>query len=256
LTALNRKSTLDHVSCARMPASALALLAGLRRVEGISVVRDGEHAWVFWEPGDQRVLRAVLPALGVELYEKKGVTWHRAGHRLPAFELPPTSEPIALNRVVTPEPFSAEQPPCEVLCPMTLSLARDGRPRPTTAALCSMATLGRWADSATSAEIEAIRGVLQGDSALLLGQQLPAWRGSVRYWGGRVLVPIGFETRPSLPEDVLLEALGGSGRELLRLVLVQDDSEGAGLAVEAIPLEAFRPLSRAGVRLALGALTS
>ena len=239
-----------------MPASALALLAGLRRVEGISVVREGEHVWVYWEPGDQRVLQAVLPASGVELYEKKGDTWHRVGHRLPAFELHPAGEPIALDRVVTPEPFSAAHPPREALRPTTLRLSRDGRPRPTTAALCPMATLGRWADSATSAEIEAIRGVMQDDSALLLGQQLPAWRGSVRYWGGRVLVPIGFETRPSLPEEVLLEALGGSGRELLRLVLVADDSGGDGLAVEAIPLEAFRPLSRAGVRLALGALTS
>ena len=111
-----------------------------------------------------------------------------------------------------------------------------------------MSELVRWADSAPSAEIEAIRGVFQGNQALLLGRKLPNWPGAVRHWGGRVLVPIGFEPRPNFPEEALLEALEGSGRDLLRLV-----PEGEGrLTVEAIPLEAFRPLSRAGVRLATG----
>ena len=247
---MNRKTTLDHATGARMPTSALASLAALRCVEGISVVPDGEHVWVSWGSGDERVLRAVLPVEGVELYEKHGDSWRRAGRRLPTFEVPPAGEPIALDRAVTPEPFSAEPPPVEALRPTPLRLSRDGRPRPTTAALCPMATLGRWADSAPSAEIEAVRGVLQGDSALLLGRDLPAWPGSTRYWGGRVLVPIGFEPRPNFPEDLLLEALGGSGRELLRLV--PDDRGGEGLAADMIPLEAFRPLSRAGIRLALG----
>ena len=251
---MNRKTTLDQASCARMPASALASLAALRRVEGISVVTEGGHVWVFWEPGDERVLRSVLPVVGVELFEKRGDAWHRAGRRLPAFDVPPVIEPIGLDRAVTPEPFTAEMASGAALRPVVLRLRRDGRPRPTTAALCPLAVLGDWADSAPSAAIEAIRGVFRSDQALLLGEQLPAWPGSTRYWGGRVLVSIGFEPRPGLPEDVLLEALGGSGRELLRLV--PDDRGGGGLAVEVVPLDEFRPLSRAGVRLALETLTS
>ena len=250
---MNPKTTIEHATAARLPAQALASLASLRRVAGISVVPDGEHVWVTWDEGDDRVLRAVLPVEGVELYERRGDSWHRAGRRLPSFGLPPAGEPIPLDRAVTPGPFSAELPSAGALSPATLRLSRDRRPRPTTAALCPMIELGRWADSAPSAEIEAIRGAIRGDSALLLGRDLPPWPGSTRYWGGRVLVPIGFEPRPSFPEEVLLEALGGSGRELFRLM--PDDSGGEALAVEAIPLEVFRPLSRAGVRLAVGGLS-
>jgi MoxR-vWA-beta-propeller ternary system domain bpX2 len=95
---------------------------------------------------------------------------------------------------------------------------------------------------------------MRGDSALLLGRGLPPWPGSIRYWGVQLLVPIGFEVRPTLPEATIIEALGTPGRELLRII---PDDDGEGLAVEAIPLDAFRPLTRAGVRLALvGALTS
>jgi hypothetical protein len=87
--------------------------------------------------------------------------------------------------------------------------------------------------------------------ALLLGSALPTVPGSTRYWGHQLLVPIGFEVRPSLPEATLLEALGDSDSEILRVV--PDDREGDSpeFAVEAIPLGAFRRLTRAGVRLAL-----
>lgn len=247
--------TLEHATCARIPSEALATLASLRRSEGISVVFEGEHhAWVSWEPGDDRVLRAILPVEGVELYERRGPAWHRAGRRLPSFDGPPQGEPIPLSRAVTPASFSAEAPRGESAGALTLGLWRDGRPRPTTAAFVPVAALGRWADSAPSSEIGAIRGAILGGSALLLGRDLPHWPGSTRYWGNQILVPLGFEVRPTLPEATLLEALGNPGRELLRIVPdgpVRADSDGLPLAVEAIPIEAFRPLTRAGVRLAL-----
>jgi hypothetical protein len=65
-----------------------------------------------------------------------------------------------------------------------------------------------------------------------------------------LLVPIGFEVRPRLPEATIIEALGSLGRELLRII-PGGDGDGQGFAVEAIPFDTFRPLSRAGVRLAL-----
>jgi hypothetical protein len=245
------KTLLEHVSCARLPAQALLGLAGLRRVEEVSVIADGDHSWVFWEVGDERVLRAVLPVEGVELFEKRADGWHRAGHRLPSFGVPPAGDPVALARAITPESFSAEVPGGGAIRPSRLSLVRDVRPRATTAALCPIVELARWADSATSAELEAIRGAVSGDSAFLLGQALPRWSGAERYWGRQVLVPIGFEPWPAFPEAAIREALGASEEEVLRLVPGPD-----GLSVEAIPCEAFRRLTRAGVRLALAGARS
>ena len=141
------------------------------------------------------------------------------------------------------------QPPgVELSAPLSLRLWRDRRPRPTSAAFCSLSLLGEWVEQALSCEISAIQGAIQGDSVLLLGKKLPRWPGSTRYWGGQLLVPIGFEIRPSLPESTILEAIGNPGRELLRVI---SDREDYDLAVEPIPLDTFRPLTRAGVRLAL-----
>jgi hypothetical protein len=246
--ALERTMTLQHATCARIPRPALATLARLRRSEGISVILDGDLAWVFWEPGDDQVLRAVLPVEGVELYEQRGDAWHQAGRRLPSFMGSPPGDPIPLARAVMPAPFSAEAPGRGSVLALPLRLWRDSRPRPTTAALCRLDEVGRWAESALTSEIGSIRGAIRGDSALLLGPSLPLWPGSTRYWGGQLLVPIGFEVRPSLPEATIIEALGSLGRELLRII---PDSDGQGFAVEAIPFDIFHPLTRAGVRLAL-----
>ena len=244
---MDGKTTLELVTCARLPAEGLAALAGLRRAEGISVILDRDHAWVFWKPGDDPILRALLPVPGVLLYESRGEDWYRPGHSLPSFEVPTIVDPVSLDRAITPEPFKAETSRSDATSPTGLRLVRDGLPRPTTASLCSLDELGRWADSAPSASIESIRGAIRGRSALLVGRKLPPWPGSTRYWGRRVLTPIGFEIRPGLPEETLAEALGAGAGDLLRVV-----PRDEGLTVEVVPLGVFRPLSRAGVRLAFG----
>jgi len=243
---------LDRVTCARLPTSALAALAGLRGSGGVSVFRGEEWSWVWWEAGDDRVLRAILPAPGVELFEDRGDAWYRPGQGLPSFGLPPAGDRVALDRAVVPAPFSAERDPGTPLPAVAPRLARDPRPRPTTAALCPLAELVRWVDSATSAEIGAIRGAIAGDSALLVGDALPAWPGSERFWGRSVLVPLGRSPRPDLPEATLREALGAGDGEILRLIPVGEGAE-VEAEVEAIPTAAFGPLTRAGVRLAGGA---
>ncbi len=241
--------TLEHVSLARIPAQSLAALAGLRRLATVSVALDGASAWVSWEAGDEQVLRAVLPVESVELFERRGDSWHRAGSRLPSFVGDPPGVPTALAGALTPEPFSVEAPDRAPLVPVPFRLARSDRPRPTTAALGPLVGLASWVDVAPSAEIETVRGAIRGDSALLLGPMRFDWQGSSRYWGDRLLVPIGFEVRPALPEATILEALGDPTRELFRVVA--GDGPGLKLEVEAVPLEVFRPLTRAGVRLAL-----
>ncbi len=170
---------------------------------------------------------------------------------MPSFEVPPDEEAISIDRVLFPSTFEAIAPLEASPRPSKLRLVRDTRQRPSTAALCSLADLGRWAHSAPSHEIESVRGAIQGDRALVLGRSLPPWPDSTRYWGDRVLIPIGFEIRPTLPEETILEALGGSGREVFRF-LTNDEGNDSAVA-NAIPFDAFRPLTRAGIRLALRA---
>jgi hypothetical protein len=243
------KTTLDHVSCARIPKLALPALAGLRRVETISVLADENHAWLFWEAGDDPVLRAILPAEGVELYERRGEAWYRPGRSLPSFAVPSSRDALPIDRAVFPAPFAVDMADDRLPPPVPLRLVRDIRPRPTSAAFCSLVELGRWAESAPSAEIEATRGALSGGSVLLLGRDLPVLNGAVRYWGRTLLVPIGLAPAPALPEAALLEALGARSDELLRATPAD---LGGELVVESIPLSAFGPLTRAGIRLAMG----
>jgi hypothetical protein len=78
----------------------------------------------------------------------------------------------------------------------------------------------------------------------LLGDRLPLLPDSKRFWGSAVLTPLGYRPDPSLPESALREALAISEDEML---LWGHDS------VEIIGRRAFTLLTRAGVRLALGA---
>jgi hypothetical protein len=104
--------------------------------------------------------------------------------------------------------------------------------------------LGRWAETAPTARIEGLRAARAGGLVLVLGRPAPAVDGGERFWGVRVLVPLGFRPAPALPEPALLEVVGAVAGGLVVLT-----GEGA----EVMPLGAFRPLTRAGVRLALAA---
>jgi hypothetical protein len=265
---------LDEVCCASLPLASLPVLAELRCEPGVVVRLDGERAWVCWPPAEERVLRRVLPVAGVELYLVRGGSWYRHGHRVPSFHLPVEGEMVPLYQVLTPAPFQAEPPSAAPLPPHRLRLVRDDRPRTTTALACALADLARWAETATTAQLASIQGTRCGSRVLLLGQRLPALTsggvdprvhstsGGVdprrpdrrdepggsseegqRFWGTRLLVPLGLRVEPALPEPVLLDALRVSEQELLVL-----DPRGG----EVIPQDAFRPLKRAGVRRATG----
>jgi hypothetical protein len=240
-------ASLDRVYLARLPVSALAVLAGLRREAGISVVLEGDRAWVLWEPGAEAVLRRVLPVPGVELFVRREGLWHRHGQHLPAFGLPEALAEggLPLHRAVVPVPVRAVPPGPEAPRPTRLGLVRDERVRPATALRCSLAELGRWAETATTAEIGALRAARAAERVLVLGARLPALAGGERFWGARVLVPLGFRAEPDLPETALRAALHVTDEALLVL-----ETEG----FEAVPRDALRPLSRSSIRLALGGL--
>jgi len=71
---------------------------------------------------------------------------------------------------------------------------------------------------------------------------LPSIRDAERFWGDRVLIPLGFRSDPDWPESALREAAQVGRNEIL--ILTEN-------AAEAIPANAFRPLTRAAIRRCL-----
>jgi hypothetical protein len=236
--------TRDSPCCASLPLPSLAALADLRREAGITVTTAGERVWVCWEEGAEAVVRRVMPLPGAELYTRREGLWYRVGHHLPAFGLPVEAEETAmpLYRAVTPEPVRVVTPEETTPAPARLRLVRDERVRVTTALRCGLAALGRWAESAPTAEIGAVTVAWSGGEVIVRGPRLPAIAEGTRYWGDLVLVPLGFRPEPNLSEPALRGALRVDDGAVLVL---------SAEAVEEVPRAAFRPLTRAGVRLAL-----
>lgn len=97
------------------------------------------------------------------------------------------------------------------------------------------------ADTATAAQIESVCGAHCAGRILLLGDRLPPLPDAERFWGSRVLVPLGCRPEPALPESALVEALGLQVGE----IAVHD-----GTRIDVLPGDALQPLTRAGIRLA------
>jgi hypothetical protein len=235
--------TRESPCCASLPLLSLAALADLRREVGITVTTAGDRVWVCWEAGTEAVVRRVLPLPGAELYSRRDGLWYRLGHHLPAFGLPVEDQEasIPLYRAITPEPAQAVMPDGMPSSSARLRLVRDQRVRGATAARCALAELSRWVESALTAEIAALTAAWSGDEVIVRGARLPAIAGCARFWGERVLVPLGFRPEPSLPEPALRRALHVQEGTLLVLT-----AQG----IEEVPDAAFGPLTRAGVRLA------
>jgi hypothetical protein len=236
-------SVFDDVSCACLPADELPVLAELRSESGIEVALAEGRAWVRWPAGDEAALRRLLPVPGVRLYVAREGHWYAAGRRLPAFDVPQSLTYRPLCQVLTPAPLSTELVPLLDLKRVRIELRADHRPRGTTAVGSDLAVLARWVDATSALRLASIRAGLCEGQVLLLGERLPLLPGGQRYWGDVVLTPLGFRPEPDLPAEALREALGVGDEEILLL-----EQEKA----EAIPRAAFRPLTRAGIRLAAG----
>jgi hypothetical protein len=231
----------DNITCASLPSEALPLLAPLRCEPGLQVAVAAGRLWLRFEPGNERILRGVLPLHGVVLFACRDGTWRRFNQSLPAFDFPTDPHFEPLYQVLFPAPVLplALGDSAVVSCP--LEMKPDGRPRPTTAMLCSTAVLAAWADSAPAAQIERLHGARHEKRILVLGDRLPMLDGGERFWGKLVLAPLGFCPDPDLPEAALREAAGAAADELLMFRRV---------GVEAIPRTAFERLSRVRLRLA------
>jgi hypothetical protein len=160
---------------------------------------------------------------------------------LPVFDLRPDQEGEPLARLLVPEAVEPEVGNDSLPPPAGLHLVRGECPQPAAALLCTLATLQRWADQATSRQLAALRVARCGDQALVLGSPLPAVANGRRYWGRRVLVPLGWRPEPDLAEPALIAALELGDQEI---ALWQDEG------IEVLPSDPLAPLTRAGLRLA------
>jgi hypothetical protein len=235
------------VSAARLPAAHLAALAPVRADGTVRVHASGDVVWVVWPVGRASVVRCLLPVPGVVFFTRRGGDWFRFGSRLPASDTPPEGDGRPVASVLFPGQFEPIPPATPEAPPVVVRIVRGGSPEPVTALACSLTDLAKWADTATTAELAAVRASRSGGRAVLLGDKLPVIPAAVRYWGRDLLVPVGFRPDPDLPPAALSAAVGAAPGELVLL-----DESGA----DVIPRAAFEPLTRAGVRLALRELVA
>jgi MoxR-vWA-beta-propeller ternary system domain bpX2 len=237
----------------------LASLADLRGRAQMRVTVAGGRAWVWWQADSdvmpELVARRIMPLEGAELFTRTGGQWYRLGERLPAFGVPlgALAAGVSLDRIVIPAKISAERPGPDLPDRLAIRVVRDDsrQNRPATAMRSSIDELAAWADWATSSQLSCLRGAWrvaspgeEGPSeALVLGDPgtLPLLPGCTRFWGANLLVPLGFRLEPELPAPAICQIVG-SGQD--DLVLMDENGH------ELIAREAFRPLTRTGIRLA------
>jgi len=238
---MKERHPLNACRAARIPVSGLESLAPLRAQGGVRVIA-GEPAWVTWDNERADILAALLAVPGCELFEPRDGAWFRSGEQLPVFDVPPRSDPIPLDRAVVPAPFVPVEPPAGDHGRVSLTIVRCHVPRPTSALRCPIAALHPWTDTAPTEEITALKAARSADVAWLMGSRLPSIPDAERFWGDRVLIPLGFRSDPDWPESALREAAQVGRNEIL--ILTEN-------AAEAIPANAFRPLTRAAIRRCL-----
>jgi hypothetical protein len=234
---------LDEVTGARIPGSALPLLAEIRCAPGVEVISDEAYCWLRWPREREAVVQRLLPIAGVQLFVKRDNRWHELGRSLPAGPIPLDRPGMPLLQVLVPAAVHPEMPTHLGAIKLALRLAADSTPRQTTALRCPLVTFRKWIDGATSAQIDELRAAVAEDQVLVLGTKLPVLPGNRRYWGGsRILAPLGLRPDPPFTSHVLLEGLQIQEDEVALL-----EENGVEVLSQAI----FADVTRAGVRMAL-----
>jgi hypothetical protein len=236
--------TLGAVRGASIPTASLSELGELRREAGISVVVAGERTWVRWADDNSSALRRIMAVRGAELHDWRDGRWFRHGDRLPAFHVPfDHAEAMPIYRAIYPLPVQAVPALGHAIIPATFRLVSDDRVRPSSALRCGLHDFGAWSEMATSAQLSALRGVVNDSEILVVGAKLPPIASAQRYWGRCVLVPLGQRPDPDLPEAALRRVLGAGENEY---VLLGPDG------LERITREMFGTITRGAVRVARG----
>lgn len=239
----------DDPSRARLAsirAEDLAALAGFRHTPGIEVVRETDRTWVSWQDEDWALIGAVMALPGSRLYiEHEGRRWPLRG-RIPT-DAPSGLGGCSLAVAIVPKPVQAEPASALNIEVVELRLVPSRTARPATAIVCPLAALAAWAQATPSAEFRDRVAARLGDQVVLrsLRRDLkpPPIASGTRYWGDRLLIPLGFALSPEIDAALALEALMCPPD-----ALVLADERG----FEIVPLSAFGPIDRARIRLAGG----
>jgi hypothetical protein len=257
--------SLKDICSATIRVEDLPILAELRDRSEIRVSIAGDRAWIWWKPETDAMpailIKWILPLPGVELFTERGGCWYRWGQHLPAFgvAVPDDRRGVPLERIVLPRPVSAQRPEGLRSDRTRVGVVRDerSRARSATAVFCGLSELHAWTEQATSAQFAGLTAAWtegpvderRAAEVLVLGRHgsLPATRAGVRCWGTDVLVPVGFRADPDLAEPSLKGTVGAGPNDL---VVLRPDG------FEVIPRAIFKPLDRAGVRLAWDAITA
>ncbi len=235
-------AALDRVRDTRLPKAGLATLAHLRNQQEIRVVEFADGAWIFWEGERPTVLQLLLGIPNVELFVPKNSDWVRIDRHVPTFAVPDRDASTRLENTILPLAVQPTLISESTFQRISVSPVRCEKAHPTSAVCCEIEALRTWADTALTREINAIRAARKGKMAWLLGSDLPVLAKAERFWGNKLLVPLGYRPEPAWPESVLVDVAGIEKGELL--VLRPD-------RVETLPLDAFQHLTRAAIRLAV-----
>jgi hypothetical protein len=227
------------IAAARIPFDQLPALAALRADPRLRIYRAGDRTWIRWPAELFEAIALLRPVPQVEFFEQRGPHWHRAGRRLASSEHPPSGDGESLSSLLRPSRFQPLTKKNHAVQPIPLSLRRGGPTRPATALSCTLNQLRAWAELATTMELQSLRATQCEAQALLLGAKLPAIPSATRFWGERLLLPLGYRLEQELPVAAVFSVMQAGADDL---VFVTSEY------TEIVPKEAFQTLSRAGVR--------
>lgn len=230
------RSILADAGLARIPVPALALAGRFRGSGRIRAYLDGSTVWLRFDAPAPDIVSALLPAPGAVFYGQAGKHWRRCGSLIDAQV--PVDGYAPIESIIFPAAAPAPEPAPGLPAPVPLQLAPSDRPEPASALLCKAADVATWAALAPELQFGGLWAARAGGAVLLLGDALPPIEGR-RFWGGRVLLPLGLRASPDLPESALAEVLAVPEQ----CIALLDES------LELIPLSVFAPLSRASARL-------
>lgn len=240
---MDPRDDLKSVRLARVAFEDLAALADFRVDSGIRVVAAGDRVLARLPQGTSEAVERLLAVRGAELFVESLGGWYRLGDRIPAFDINwNEDQSIPLAQVLLPGFVRAELPSAIDPVAIAFRLVPCIEPRPTSALICSIENLAAWADDSPTVAIERLRGAVSRRRAFVVATvgTPPAIVEAERYWGERLLIPLGRRPEPNFNEDILVPLFNlGDDRAIVR-------EDG----FERIPCSAIRPLSRASIRLA------
>jgi len=229
----------ESLRAARMPVASLHALAVFRTRNDIRVSVIDDEAWVWWDSSDSELVQSLLAAPDATFFAQRNGEWFEAHSLLPMWDMPASAPTQRLDEILTPSPFAVIRPEPLSEPPKSIELVRDVHPRTASALRCTWSDFVRWADTATTFSIERLEAAKSDDVVWLRGEHLPPIAKSERFWGERLLLPLGFRAEPDWPESMLLAIADVPSSDVV-VVLPN--------AIEIIPANAWGPVSRAAIR--------